>query len=92
VTDSLDEPVAPRNLRFRVRYTFIAAVAVLTVLVGIVMYAIREERASTGCGFTPPGREELPGSGSHADWEWWAPGFVCVYTDDHGRVVGRRRP
>ena len=92
MTDSLGEPVAPRNLRFTVWYAVIGAVAVLTVLVGIVIYAIREERASTGCGFTPPGREELPASGWRADGEWWPPGFVCVYTDDRGRVVGRRRP
>jgi hypothetical protein len=57
-----------RHLR-TVWYAVIAAVAVLTVLFGIVIYAIREERASTACGFTPPGREEPPGSGSHADWE-----------------------
>jgi hypothetical protein len=37
------------------------------------------------------GREELPGTGSHVDWEWWRPGFVCVYTDRSGNVVGRRR-
>jgi hypothetical protein len=90
VTDYLDEPVAPRASR--VRYAVIAAIAIFTVLFGIVIYAIREERASTGCGLTPPGREELTGSGWRADWEWWPPGFVCVYTDDQGRVVGRRRP
>lgn len=92
MTDSLGEPVAPRNLRSTVWYAVSAAVAILTVLVGLVIYAIREDRASTACGFTPPGREELAGSGWHADWEWWPPGFVCVYTDDRGRVVGRRRP
>jgi hypothetical protein len=92
VTDSLGEPVAARNLRATVWYAVIAAVALLAVLVGIVIYAILEERASTACGFTPPGREELPGSGWRADWEWWPPGFVCVYTDDRGRVVSRRRP
>jgi hypothetical protein len=73
-------------------YGVIGAVAVLAVLVGTVIYTIHEERASTACGFTPPGREELPGTGSHVDWEWWPPGFVCVYTDDLGNVVGRRRP
>jgi hypothetical protein len=82
---------SPRHLR-TVWYAVVAAVAVLTVVFGIVVYAIREERASTACGFTPPGREELPGSGSRAEWEWWPPGFVCLYTDHRGRVVDRRRP
>jgi hypothetical protein len=56
---------SPRQLR-TIWYAVIAAVAVLTVLLGIVIYAIRDERASTACGFTPPGREELGGSGWHA--------------------------
>jgi hypothetical protein len=66
--------------------------AVAAVLVVGVIYSIREERASTACGFTPPGREDLPGSGWHVDWEWLSPGFVCIYTDDRGNEVARRRP
>lgn len=66
--------------------------ALAAVLVGIVIYAIREERAQTGCSFSPPGREEVATFGSRADWEWWPPGFVCLYTDERGHVVDRRRP
>jgi hypothetical protein len=66
--------------------------AVVAVVVGVVIHSFREERAATACGFTPPGREELPASGWHVDWEWWPPGFICVYTDRRGNVVARRRP
>ena len=92
MTDSLGERVARRHLRFTVWYAVIGTVAVLTVLVGVAIYATREEHANTACGFTPPGQEALPGRGWHVDWEWWPSGFVCVYTDDGGKVVGRRRP
>jgi hypothetical protein len=27
----------------------------------------------------------------HADWEWWPPGHICIYTDRQGRVIGIRR-
>jgi hypothetical protein len=78
--------------RFAVLYAVIGAVAIVIALGSVVVYSIREQHAATACGFTPPGREHLPGTGSHADWEWWPlpPGFVCVYTDD-GEVVARRR-
>ena len=93
MTDSLGEPAAIRHLSFRIWYAVIGAVVLLAVLAAVyIVYSMREERASTACEFTPPGREELPGSGSHVDWEWWPPGFVCVYTEDSGKVVGRRRP
>ena len=68
--------------------------ALVAVVVAGVIYSAREESASTACGFTPPGREELPPStvGWHVDWDWWVPGFVCVYEDANGNVVDRRRP
>jgi hypothetical protein len=90
MSESAGEPAAPRLLRFAVWCAALGALAILAVLVGVV-YIDREDRAATGCGFTPPGREDLPGSGWHVDWEWWPPGFVCVFTED-GKVVARRRP
>jgi hypothetical protein len=92
VSDYRGEPVARGRLRFTISYAVIAVMAVAAVFVGGVIYSIREERASTGCGFTPPSREQFPGSGWHVDWVWLPPGFVCVYTDDRGNVVARRRP
>jgi hypothetical protein len=77
---------------FTIRYAVIGALALAAVLVGAVTYEVRHEYASMACGFTPPSREELPGSGWHMDWGWWPPGFVCVYTDERGSVVARRRP
>jgi hypothetical protein len=92
VSVSRGESVARGRLRLTIWYAAISALAVAAVFVAAVFYSIREERASTGCGFTPPGREVLPGSGWHVDWEWWPPGFICVYTDHGGNVVARRRP
>ena len=89
---SRGEPVRRGRLRFTFSYAVIGLMAVAAVLAAAVIYSIREERASTACGFTPPGREDLPGSGSHVDWEWLPPGFVCVYTDDRGNEVARLRP
>jgi hypothetical protein len=68
-------------------------VATLAVLGSAGWWVVVDERAQTECGFTPP---DLPerlrrASGFHADWEWWPPGHVCVYTDREGRVIGRRR-
>ena len=80
--------------RFTISRALIGMVVLVAVLVGVVIYEIRHEHASTACGFTPPDREAVPPStvGWHVDWEWWTPGFVCVYTDASGNVVGRRRP
>ena len=92
MSDYRGETVTRDRLRFPMSYAVIGVMAVAVMFVGGVIYSVREERASTGCGFTPPSREELPGSGWHVDWEWLPPGFVCVYTDDRGNVVARRRP
>jgi hypothetical protein len=92
VSDSGGESVARGRLRSTISYAVIGAMAVAAVILGVVVYTIREERASTECGFTPPSREELPGTGWHVDWEWTPPGFICVYTDDRGNVVARRPP
>jgi hypothetical protein len=92
VSDYRDEAVVRGRLRFTISSAVIGVMAIAPAFVGGVIYSIREERASTGCGFTPPSREKLPGSGWHVDWEWWPPGFICVDTDDRGKVVARRRP
>jgi hypothetical protein len=80
--------------RSTISLALIGVVVVLAVLVGVVVYEVRHEHASTACGFTPPGREAVPPStvGWHVDWEWWTPEFVCVYTDANGNAVARRRP
>ena len=92
VNEYRGEPVARAHHGFTIWYAVIGALALVAVLVGAVTYEVRHEYASTACGFTPPSREELPGSGWHVDWGWWPPGFVCVYTDERGNVVARRRP
>jgi hypothetical protein len=90
VTDSLGGVVAHHRRRFA--YAVITAVAVIAAaLAGAVVYVVRENDASTRCGFTPPGSEVL-GGGYHVDWDWWPPGFMCVYTDESGNVESRRRP
>ena len=63
---------------------------VIAVILGVITYEVRRDRALTGCGLTPPGREQLPGSGHHVRWSWSPPGYVCVYTDN-GRVVADKR-
>ena len=92
MSDYRGETVTRDRLRFPMSYAVIGVMAVAVMFVGGVIYSVREERASTGCGFTPPSREDLPGSGWRVDWEWLPPAFVCVYTDDRGNVVARRRP
>lgn len=79
--------------RYNTSLALIGTLVLVAVVVGVV-YEVRHEHASTACGFTPPDREAVPPStvGSHVDWEWWTPGFICVYTDASGNVVARRRP
>ena len=67
-------------------------VATLAALAGAGWWLAVDNRAQTACGFTPP---DLPqrfrSGGVQADWEWWPPGHICIYTDREGRVIGKRR-
>jgi hypothetical protein len=46
------------------------------------------ERALEKCAQDP----SVPTSSITVRWEWWRPGYVCVYLDDDGRIVEERRP
>jgi hypothetical protein len=71
---------------------FIAGIVLTTLLVGYLIFFFTEgtlsERALEQCAHDP----HLPTSSITVRWDWWRPGYICVYLDDSGRVVEERRP
>jgi hypothetical protein len=85
------EASSARPLR-PLRILLIAVVPVTALLVGYLAFFFTEgtlsERALEECAQDP----NVPTSSITVRWEWWRPGYVCVYLDDAGRVVEERRP
>jgi len=73
----------------------LVVIAVLLVLAGLVVgvgvYKVAgTDRALTVCGADPPDRPPaLIAAGRTVTWSFDPPGFVCVFTDRSGTVVGR---
>lgn len=71
-------------------------IAVVLVVAGIVAGAgaykvAGTERALAVCGADPPDRPPalIAASGRTVTWSFDPPGFVCVFTDRSGTVIGR---
>lgn len=75
---------------------FVLAV-ILLVALALAAVAVASVGSSRGamdeCTATPPERAGSdPGTIVSVDWEWFPPGYVCVFADRNGRELERRRP
>jgi hypothetical protein len=69
----------------------IPAVIVATFVVWpLIDFAVHGDPV-TRCISPPPGATRNPGKSISTRWEWSPPGYVCVYRNDVGKVVGERR-
>ncbi|MEK6273804.1 MAG: hypothetical protein AABM30_00525 [Actinomycetota bacterium] len=68
-----------------------AGLVVLTVIVSAVGANNRRARSYEWCGLdsSTPRMEQI--RDVKVDWTWRPPGFDCVFTDDRGHEVARRR-
>lgn len=81
--------------RFRGRGRLVLAVVVLVAVAAAAaaMAGVGSSRdAMDDCTATPPGAGSAPGTIVAVDWEWFPPGYVCVFEDRNGRELERRRP
>ena len=74
----------------------LALAGVLLVAVAVAALALAgvdsSRDAMDDCTATPPSGASAPGTVVAVDWEWFPPGYVCVFVDQNGREVERRRP
>jgi hypothetical protein len=86
----------PRGEGLLVQLRALVVIAVLLVLAGLVVGAgiykvAGTDRALTVCGADPPDRPPalIAADQIGVTWSFDPPGFVCVFTDRSGTVVGR---
>jgi hypothetical protein len=74
------------------KIALITLLVVIAVLLGYLVFFFTEgalsERALERCAQDP----RLPTSSITVRWDWWPPGYVCVFRDGAGRVVEEHRP
>jgi hypothetical protein len=77
------------TIPWRFGLILLSAVVAVALLWPLIDYAAYGDPI-TRCISPPPGGKN-PGKSITAHWEWSPPGYVCVYRNDVGKVVGERR-
>jgi len=78
----------------RMKRALMALGTLVLLLVILASLGVWREHELDRCGLTPPRRSDTGGGYAIVTirWHFTPPGWVCVYSDRHGRVVGEERP
>jgi hypothetical protein len=79
--------VPPKTRRTLRRVALVVAV-LAAISIGGAYWYVEAQTIATRCESEPPAAT----SGHRQEWDWWPPGYECIFHDDQGRTTARVRP